>query len=261
MQEFLIDQQRLSDVFDLDQAMPPAEGTALRADNPSHALAQLHRLLGHVEPDFGGGRVALLVCPGCLEAECGELSVEVRRTEDTVVWADAGWQDATGESDAVRPVSGPRTITFSRAQYESALAQALSRWRGITRLSTGDMPAPELISYPVLAVDQEGAVHCFDDRDALEGMAEMFLHGEFTLVVDSRGFEYSYAEGDLPYIELLSSGLATAADLTQMVEERVNYLQSRGKLRHAPSSQATNGAPINSDFSEAFRLVRKYNLD
>lgn len=260
VQEFLIDGQILSDVFDLDQAMPPAEGTALRTDNPDHALAQVQRLLGLAEPDFSGGRVALLVCPGCLEAGCGALSVEVRRSENTVIWAEAGWQDDTGDADDVKPVRGPRTITFARSQYESVLAQALSRWQGITSRQTGDSPVPPLISYPVLAVDEEGAVHFFNDRETLEGMAEMFIHGEFTLVVDARGIEYSYEEGDLPYIELKSSDLANAADLLRIVEERVNYLRSRGILRHAPSSPAPNGDPINSEFSQAFRLAREYNL-
>ena len=259
-QEILVDGQWLSDVFDLDQPMPPAEGTALRTDDPGRALAQLHRLLGHAEPDFSDGRVALLVCHGCLEAACGALSVEVRRTESTVIWAEAGWQDETGKGEDVRPVRGPRTITFARGQYESVLADALSRWREIARRPTGDSPVPELISYPVLAVGEEGPVYCFDDRDGLEGMAESFAHGDFTLVVDARGFEYSYEEGDLPYIELKSGIPANAADLIRIVEERVNYLRSLGRLRYASSSSVANGEPINSDFSQAFRHAREYNL-
>jgi hypothetical protein len=46
---------------------------------------------------------------------------------------------------------------------------------------------PALFSYAVLAVDEEGAVHFFNDQEALEGMAKMFIDGEFTLVVDARG--------------------------------------------------------------------------
>lgn len=124
----------------------------------------------------------------------------------------------------------------------------------------GNSPVPALISYPVVAVDEEGAVHFFNDREALEGMAEMFSHGEFTQVVDARGFEYPCDEGDLPYIELKSSDLANAADLLRKVEERVNYLESHGTLRRAPSSRLANGDPINSEFSQAFRLAREYNL-
>jgi hypothetical protein len=88
----------------------------------------------------------------------------------------------------------------------------------------------------------------------------MFIHGEITLVVDARGIEYSYEEGDVPYIELKSNDLAKAADLLRIVEERVNYLRSRGALRHAPSSPAPNGDPISSEFSRAFRLAREYHL-
>jgi hypothetical protein len=111
-----------------------------------------------------------------------------------------------------------------------------------------------------LAVDEEGAVQCFEDREALEGMAEMFIHGEFTLVVDARGFEYTYDEGDLPYVELKSNDLANAADLLRIVEERMNYLESHGTLRRAPASPVPTGEPIDSEFLQAFRLAREYNL-
>ncbi|MFE4541292.1 hypothetical protein [Arthrobacter sp. NPDC056727] len=259
-QEFLIDGKKLSDIFDLNEPRPPAEETNLKTDAPDHALAQLHRLLGQVEPDFNDGRVALLVCPGCLEAACGALSVQVRRTEDTVIWADAGWQDETGEGEDVRPVPGPRTITFDRSQYDSVLAQALSRWQAIAGRQSRDDSAPDLIAYPVLAVDEEGGVHCFEDRDALEGLAEMFIHGEFTLLVDARGFEYYYEHGDLPYIELKSADLANAAELTRMVDDRMEYLRSRGALHHATSTSTAGGEPVNSEFEPAFRLAQKYNL-
>ncbi|MFE4837566.1 hypothetical protein ACFRAU_23150 [Arthrobacter sp. NPDC056691] len=84
---------------------------------------------------------------------------------------------------------GPRTITFARSQYDSVLAQALRRWRAIAGRQSMDDSSPDLIAYPVLAVDEEGGVHCFVDRDALEELAEMFIHGELTLLVDARGFE------------------------------------------------------------------------
>lgn len=105
-QEILADGRNLREVFDLRHPKPPAESTALVTEQTGYALARVELLLGLTEPDFDGGRVALLVCPGCLEVACGALSVEVRRTEDTVIWAEAGWQDDAGEASR----AGPRRI-------------------------------------------------------------------------------------------------------------------------------------------------------
>lgn len=57
LQEFMIDGQVLSEVFDLDEVNPPAEGTALRPEAPGQGVAQLMRLLGQADPDFDDGRV------------------------------------------------------------------------------------------------------------------------------------------------------------------------------------------------------------
>ncbi len=135
--DFLIDGRTLPEVFGLSADVPPAETTALLSGNAEGAVEQLQRLLGAAEPDFEDHRVALLVCGGCLQAACGALSVRLTRTDNTVIWELAAWQDETGSD--LRPVTGPARLVFDRGPYEAVLTRMMRSWQDAQSI-TGDCP-------------------------------------------------------------------------------------------------------------------------
>jgi hypothetical protein len=102
-----------------------------------------------------------------------------------------------------------------------------------------------LISYPVLAIDEDGGVHLLADRSALEGLGELFVHGEVILLVDAGGTEYSYREGNLPYLELTSTRQTNPAALLRLV-------QARTKVLAVPTKTHDDA----SDLRQAFDLAR-----
>jgi hypothetical protein len=239
-QEFLIDGRTLPEVFGLSADVRPAETTALRSGNAAGAVEQLERLLGTAGPDFDDHRVALLVCGGCLQAACGALSVHLTRTDNTVHWSSPAWQDETGREP--RPVAGPSQIVFDRQYYEAVITRTLRLWQG-GQSSTS--PDGGLISYPVLAIDEDGGVHLLASRSALEGIGELFIHGEVTQLVDAGGTEYAYREGNLPYLELTSTRQADPAALLRLVQAWAEAL--------AVPTDRHDGT---SDLRQAFDLAR-----
>jgi hypothetical protein len=71
------------------------------------------------------GRAALLVCPDDGDVECGQLTTALHTTATEVTWSDFRWEGGPYEPDPTEHLTEP--ISFDRAQYEAALADAYER--------------------------------------------------------------------------------------------------------------------------------------
>lgn len=84
------------------------------------------RLLGRRSGDLlAAGRVALLVCPVDGDLGCGQLTAALDLTPEAVTWSDFLWEDGIFDPRPVEQLEEP--LTFHRAQYEAALADAHER--------------------------------------------------------------------------------------------------------------------------------------
>jgi hypothetical protein len=84
------------------------------------------RFLGRGADEFlAPGRVALLVCPRDGDLGCGQLTTALGFGAAEVTWSDFRWED--GRSDPRPEERLDQALTFSRAQYESAFADAHQR--------------------------------------------------------------------------------------------------------------------------------------
>lgn len=83
------------------------------------------RLLGSVPGDAPGGRVAVFVCAECGDLGCGALTVEVRRSGDTVQWLSWGYEN--GYDGTVHPaeIDGRGEMTFDVESCRQVLVRGL----------------------------------------------------------------------------------------------------------------------------------------
>ncbi len=93
------------------------------------AEAFVDRLLGSVPGDAPGGRVAVYVCAECGDLNCGALTVEVRRSGDTVQWLSWGYEN--GYDGTVHPaeLDGRVEMTFDVESYRQVLVRGLDTLR------------------------------------------------------------------------------------------------------------------------------------
>lgn len=87
------------------------------------------------------------------------------------------------------------------------------------------------------------------------------MHGEFTSLVDAAGVQYTYTQGNVPYLELLSQGSASAEDVVRSVEKRVSYLREHNSLRRNSRLAKEDEPTADGDLVQAFRLAQEYSLD
>jgi len=93
------------------------------------AEAFVDRLLGSVPGDAPEGRVAVYVCAECGELNCGAVTVEVRRSEETVQWLSWGYEN--GYDGTVHPaeIDGQDELTFDVVAYREVLLRGLDALR------------------------------------------------------------------------------------------------------------------------------------
>ena len=121
--------QLITDSSDNAVAPPQEEVTCLMDRYPDEAVEQIDRLLGRVPADFDVDRVALLVCPLCLDLGCGAVSAQLIIADETIEWRDLGWQ--TSLQDGFTPFTPELVITFNRRQYEDTLTVQRARYRPV----------------------------------------------------------------------------------------------------------------------------------
>src|SRR5258708_34764022 len=93
----------------------------------SKTLNAVDRLLLKSEADFPNDRRSLFVCSECGDLGCGAITVSIKRTDDSVVWSDFGYQnnyEAGVFRDDYQDV-GPFAFEFQ--QYESTLLNAIAQ--------------------------------------------------------------------------------------------------------------------------------------
>ncbi len=71
-------------------------------------------------------RIALLVCGGCGDLECGAITASLSVTTDQVSWTEFRWED--GFQPRYEPIAaaGPG-FTFDRASYDTTFSEAYDR--------------------------------------------------------------------------------------------------------------------------------------
>ncbi|HEX8081799.1 MAG TPA: hypothetical protein VF557_16425 [Jatrophihabitans sp.] len=92
-----------------------------------HEVANtVDRFLGRRADEFPApGRVALLVCPHDGDLGCGQLTAALTFGAAEVTWSDFRWEDDRFDPRPEEHLD--QALTFSRAQYESAFADAYRR--------------------------------------------------------------------------------------------------------------------------------------
>ena len=93
----------------------------LDADAAEQTGAVVERLLGAAPADLPGSRVAVFVCPECLDLGCGAVTVERTITDQRVRWANWAHQTDDDQTLDTSEVSGSRDLEFDRAAYERTL--------------------------------------------------------------------------------------------------------------------------------------------
>ncbi len=67
-------------------------------------------------------------CAECGDLGCGAVTMRLEVTEDTVTWADWGYQNNyEDEVHDVDDINGLRSFTFDRKEYQQTLALAVQR--------------------------------------------------------------------------------------------------------------------------------------
>ena len=92
----------------------------------SHQSAR--RLLAQLAGDAPHGRVSVYGCAECGDLGCGAVTVALTVGEDTVTWAEWGYQ--TNYEDEVHDVDdipGLRDYVFDRRDYERVITAAMAR--------------------------------------------------------------------------------------------------------------------------------------
>lgn len=106
--------------------------SCLWVDNATAApesVKAAHRLLGQVEGDAPHGRVSVYGCAECGDLGCGAVTVRLEVTEDTVIWADWGYQtNYEDEVHDVDDINGLWDFVFDRQDYERVVADAVQRY-------------------------------------------------------------------------------------------------------------------------------------
>ncbi|NEK86416.1 hypothetical protein GCU60_11705 [Blastococcus saxobsidens] len=119
----------------------PSELTRLWPEAPRAAVAGLRALLGDGTPDFGDGRVALLVCAVDQDINCRALAASLVIEIDAVHWRDVGWQVDFEEFVPAPDEYGPlSTYSFDRRQYEGLLGELLRRYEALAAATPAEPP-------------------------------------------------------------------------------------------------------------------------
>lgn len=116
----------LRDQLQIDE--PDAGCTPLRSGWPlAEGLAWLERLSDPRGGGLAAGRMAILVCQVCGDADCGVLSASIERSGGVVRWSRFGWE---GPGEGVRPVdraAGAMAFEFEEAAYDALLESVRTR--------------------------------------------------------------------------------------------------------------------------------------
>ena len=87
------------------------------------------RLLGAVPGNAHEGRVAVYVCAECGELGCGAVTVEVRRSGETVEWLSWGYENRYDGTVHPAEIAGQDDLTFDLVPYRDVLVQGLDTLR------------------------------------------------------------------------------------------------------------------------------------
>lgn len=128
---------------------------------------------------------------------------------------------------------------------------------------------PDNITFPIIAVEDDGRIHLLENEHGLSEIPELFVHGEITLVMDLHGTSYEYVSGDFSDYELHPVGQGDTNLLTDAVWSRVRQLakestrkrnQLIAKSLDPTLLEALRGLPP-SELGRAFLLASLLQLD
>jgi len=85
-------------------------------------------LLIETEGEMRHGRVALYVCPECVDPLCGSITVAITQSPETIEWSsfayDSGWVGEP-DMDVFEEVDGLGPYTFKKSDYRRLLLQTI----------------------------------------------------------------------------------------------------------------------------------------
>ena len=96
---------------------------------PEAAASALRQLSGD-EPrspywPLAPGRLPLYVCPMCADLGCGAITIEVVRSENSVLWRDFRVEDGIERDEERIDLSAMGALSFSPDEYHAALTKPL----------------------------------------------------------------------------------------------------------------------------------------
>jgi hypothetical protein len=97
---------------------------------PNETKKAVDRLLLTEKADLPNNRRSLFVCSECGDLGCGAITVVVVKEHDTFTWMDLGYENTYENAVSLASYKSVGPFTFSAAEYEHTLRQALERLRG-----------------------------------------------------------------------------------------------------------------------------------
>ena len=117
--EFDISKQPLSTILQVDLKQLTGIFTPEGSDS-GYFVAQLARFLGKLPAE----RILLYVCADCGDVGCGALSAQISFTENSVVWSEFAYVNAS-ETIEKYPNIGP--FEFEKASYMNAFDELVKK--------------------------------------------------------------------------------------------------------------------------------------